>query len=256
MTAPTAQDEVVGLLSDLIRINTSNPTHPGASGGGVGRRESRRGRGRVADHRGGEGTCVHDRPPRGHRLVTSAAADPLPPRCRARRRVGVDCRPVLRRGQGRLRLGTRRGRHEGHGRDGAGARPPVAARRVEAAARHRPRVRLRRGGGRPPGRALPRRQPPPTCSPTAPRRSARSAASASRLNEQARIYTVQTAEKGINWLRLRADGSPGHGSMIHDDNAVTRLAEAVARVGNHQWPVVDHRHRPRDRRGARQHHRT
>ena len=24
----TAEDEVVGLLSDLIRINTSNPTHP------------------------------------------------------------------------------------------------------------------------------------------------------------------------------------------------------------------------------------
>src|SRR5579875_2830143 len=58
------------------------------------------------------------------------------------------------------------------------------------------------------------------------------------LNEQARIYTVQTAEKGINWLRLRAGGAPGHGAMIHDDNAVTRLAEAVARIGNHDWPIV------------------
>ena len=27
-TTPTAQDEVAGLLSELIRINTSNPTHP------------------------------------------------------------------------------------------------------------------------------------------------------------------------------------------------------------------------------------
>src|ERR1700742_3692209 len=26
--APSAQDEVVDLLTDLIRINTSNPTHP------------------------------------------------------------------------------------------------------------------------------------------------------------------------------------------------------------------------------------
>jgi acetylornithine deacetylase/succinyl-diaminopimelate desuccinylase-like protein len=26
--------------------------------------------------------------------------------------------------------------------------------------------------------------------------------------------------------------------MMHNDNAVTRLAEAVARVGNHDWPVV------------------
>jgi acetylornithine deacetylase/succinyl-diaminopimelate desuccinylase-like protein len=58
------------------------------------------------------------------------------------------------------------------------------------------------------------------------------------LNDQARVYAIQTAEKGINWLRLRAKSRPGHGSMIHDENAVTRLAEAVARIGNHQWPIV------------------
>ncbi|MDT4908350.1 MAG: hypothetical protein QOI69_1591, partial [Pseudonocardiales bacterium] len=58
------------------------------------------------------------------------------------------------------------------------------------------------------------------------------------LNEQARIYTVQTAEKGINWLRLRATGRPGHGSMVHQDNAVTQLAAAVSRVGTHEFPVV------------------
>src|SRR5664279_3847434 len=58
------------------------------------------------------------------------------------------------------------------------------------------------------------------------------------LNDSARVYAMQVAEKGINWLRLIATGRPGHGSMVHDDNAVTRLAEAVARVGAHQWPVV------------------
>jgi acetylornithine deacetylase/succinyl-diaminopimelate desuccinylase-like protein len=58
------------------------------------------------------------------------------------------------------------------------------------------------------------------------------------LNENARIYAVQTAEKGINWLQLRAGGAPGHGSMVHTDNAVTRLAEAVAKIGAHEWPVV------------------
>jgi acetylornithine deacetylase/succinyl-diaminopimelate desuccinylase-like protein len=58
------------------------------------------------------------------------------------------------------------------------------------------------------------------------------------LNEQARVYTVQTAEKGINWLRLRAKGVPGHGSFVHDDNAVTRLAEAVSRIGAYEWPIV------------------
>jgi len=58
------------------------------------------------------------------------------------------------------------------------------------------------------------------------------------LNEQLRLYLIQTAEKGINWLKVTASGRPGHGSLVHDDNAVTRLAEAVSRIGNHEWPVV------------------
>ena len=52
-----------------------------------------------------------------------------------------------------------------------------------------------------------------------------------------RLYAVQTAEKGLAWMRLTATGTAGHGSMIHTDNAVTTLAEAVARVG--QAPVAD-----------------
>jgi acetylornithine deacetylase/succinyl-diaminopimelate desuccinylase-like protein len=52
-----------------------------------------------------------------------------------------------------------------------------------------------------------------------------------------RVYAVQTAEKGLAWMRLTANGTAGHGSMIHTDNAVTALAEALARVGRHQWPT-------------------
>jgi acetylornithine deacetylase/succinyl-diaminopimelate desuccinylase-like protein len=52
-----------------------------------------------------------------------------------------------------------------------------------------------------------------------------------------RLYAVQTAEKGLAWMRLSATGTAGHGSMIHNDNAVTTLAEAVGRVGRHQWPT-------------------
>lgn len=52
-----------------------------------------------------------------------------------------------------------------------------------------------------------------------------------------RTYLLQTAEKGISWLRLVAHGRAGHGSQINSDNAVTRLARAVARIGDHQWPV-------------------
>lgn len=52
-----------------------------------------------------------------------------------------------------------------------------------------------------------------------------------------RMYVLQTAEKGIAWMRLHADGTAGHGSMIQSDNAVTTLAEAVGRIGRHEWPV-------------------
>ena len=52
-----------------------------------------------------------------------------------------------------------------------------------------------------------------------------------------RFYLIEAAEKGMAWVRLTARGNAGHGSMRHTDNAVTRLAEAVARIGRHQWPV-------------------
>jgi acetylornithine deacetylase/succinyl-diaminopimelate desuccinylase-like protein len=58
------------------------------------------------------------------------------------------------------------------------------------------------------------------------------------IRDDLRLYPVQTAEKGMAWLRLVARGRPGHGSMRHDDNAVTRLAEAVARIGRYEFPVV------------------
>ena len=51
-----------------------------------------------------------------------------------------------------------------------------------------------------------------------------------------RLYLIETAEKGIHWMRLKADGRAGHGSMMNDENAVTRLAEAVAKIGQYEWP--------------------
>src|SRR5580700_11131179 len=52
-----------------------------------------------------------------------------------------------------------------------------------------------------------------------------------------RLYLLQTAEKGMAWMRLSAQGTAGHGSMINSDNAVTDVAEAVARIGRYEWPV-------------------
>ncbi len=53
-----------------------------------------------------------------------------------------------------------------------------------------------------------------------------------------RLYLIETAEKGLLWMRLTARGRAGHGSMVHDDNAVTKIANAVARLGSHQFPLV------------------
>jgi len=52
-----------------------------------------------------------------------------------------------------------------------------------------------------------------------------------------RLYLIQTAEKGIAWLRLTARGTAGHGSLLQNGNAVTELAETVARIGRHEWPT-------------------
>jgi acetylornithine deacetylase/succinyl-diaminopimelate desuccinylase-like protein len=52
-----------------------------------------------------------------------------------------------------------------------------------------------------------------------------------------RLYLIETAEKGMAWLRLTATGTAGHGSMVNPDNAVTALAAAVARLGEHRFPI-------------------
>jgi acetylornithine deacetylase/succinyl-diaminopimelate desuccinylase-like protein len=52
-----------------------------------------------------------------------------------------------------------------------------------------------------------------------------------------RAYLLQVGEKALVWLRLRARGTAGHGSRLHPDNAITRLAEAVAALGRTEWPV-------------------
>lgn len=52
-----------------------------------------------------------------------------------------------------------------------------------------------------------------------------------------RVYLLQTAEKGLQWLNLIASGRAGHGSQINEDNAITRLAGAIYRIGNHAWPL-------------------
>jgi len=57
------------------------------------------------------------------------------------------------------------------------------------------------------------------------------------VRDDLRLYLIETAQKGIDWMRLTVDGRAGHGSMVSSGNAVTELAEAVARLGRYEWPV-------------------
>lgn len=52
-----------------------------------------------------------------------------------------------------------------------------------------------------------------------------------------RAYLLQTGEKALLWVRLVARGTAAHGSRVIRDNAITKLAEAIARIGRHEWPV-------------------
>lgn len=52
-----------------------------------------------------------------------------------------------------------------------------------------------------------------------------------------RSYLLQTGEKALVWIRLRARGRAAHGSRVIHDNAVTKLAEAVVALGRKAWPI-------------------
>ncbi len=52
-----------------------------------------------------------------------------------------------------------------------------------------------------------------------------------------RAYLLQTGEKALIWVKFIARGQAAHGSRLIRDNAVTKLAEAVAVVGRREWPI-------------------
>ena len=54
-----------------------------------------------------------------------------------------------------------------------------------------------------------------------------------------RLYLIEAAQKGIQWLKLTAKGTAGHGSFINKDNSVTKVADAVSRIGNYEWPQLE-----------------
>ncbi|WP_405506043.1 M20/M25/M40 family metallo-hydrolase [Streptomyces cyaneofuscatus] len=51
------------------------------------------------------------------------------------------------------------------------------------------------------------------------------------------LYPIAAGERGTGWLKLTAEGRAGHGSKVNRENAVTAVAAAVARIGEHEWPI-------------------
>lgn len=52
-----------------------------------------------------------------------------------------------------------------------------------------------------------------------------------------RLYPIQVAQKGMVWMKAHVDGTPGHGSMPREDNAVVGLAAALAKLVPDALPV-------------------
>ncbi|KUO19981.1 M20/M25/M40 family metallo-hydrolase [Streptomyces dysideae] len=51
------------------------------------------------------------------------------------------------------------------------------------------------------------------------------------------LYPIAAGERGTGWLKLTARGRAGHGSKVNRENAVTRLADAISRIGAYEWPL-------------------
>jgi acetylornithine deacetylase/succinyl-diaminopimelate desuccinylase-like protein len=51
------------------------------------------------------------------------------------------------------------------------------------------------------------------------------------------LYPIAAGERGTAWLKLTARGRAGHGSRLNRENAVTRLAAAITRIGAYEWPL-------------------
>jgi acetylornithine deacetylase/succinyl-diaminopimelate desuccinylase-like protein len=57
------------------------------------------------------------------------------------------------------------------------------------------------------------------------------------LGKPSRIIQVATTEKKLAGLRLRAVGTPGHGSRPHRDNSAVHLARALVRLADWDRPI-------------------
>jgi len=59
----------------------------------------------------------------------------------------------------------------------------------------------------------------------------------SRFVDGKHFYPVQIAEKGICWLRIRARGNPGHGSLPNWEGSVGKIGRAAHLLGQTRLPL-------------------
>jgi acetylornithine deacetylase/succinyl-diaminopimelate desuccinylase-like protein len=53
-----------------------------------------------------------------------------------------------------------------------------------------------------------------------------------------RIYPVQSGEKGLMWLTVKVKGTAGHGSLIHHDNPVEKLVRSLNDLADHPFEAA------------------
>ena len=59
------------------------------------------------------------------------------------------------------------------------------------------------------------------------------------LTKNCNVYTIQTAEKGIIWLKIKAKGTPGHGSKPNTaDNAILRINKVIDTLIEYNPPTI------------------
>lgn len=57
------------------------------------------------------------------------------------------------------------------------------------------------------------------------------------LGKGRKLYSLGFGEKGVLWLKVRARGKAGHGSMPHSENANDRLVRALMAILGHETPI-------------------
>ncbi len=50
------------------------------------------------------------------------------------------------------------------------------------------------------------------------------------------FYAIETVEKGLLWVKVRVKGRSGHGSVPHEENALVRAAGLIDRLAHYKFP--------------------